>query len=491
MTMIKSKIFFQAIFLVVLPFRPAFAECNNPSRWEQLPGNDTRLLIGFRQKQRSGFGETSVSSSATDNPYPILLKEAELITRGDGKLSKEDTSYISYYERVLNGLWRICRLEAWLPPAAANSKSNKSLIGTTSEYISANSKMAQLTAGHLALFATQYFYDDKGRISRIEVGDFEKPGQRAEVKICRRYDDKDRLLLFLNPHTTNACPSGVPDVRDEWLRYRYGENQGTEVILLDEWHHGNAEGRWSKKFEVFRVGPKPGDIWGAALAKSEKGVTTIYGSNTGKLDDNSANTVVDEFGRWNGSTYFFTRPPVPLEVLENPELIYKYERRRQTYIDGNQIRLFELFKPNEHISHHRYYYVGEMIRNEQLDPDGKVKRVVTVNDYRQPRPGPHPDVDDKLLKDTGLRLIGHQVYHRIYDFDAQGKPTLVAASWNRKVRLSPLKRERMDFAEVVFGTPDGKVRWKSLAEFEKFFGFSSNAAEVFPDEIGRRGEDDD
>lgn len=211
----------------------------------------------------------------------------------------------------------------------------------------------------------------------------------------------------------------------------------------------------------------------------------------GKLDNNAANIIVDSFGHWTGSTYYFTKPPVPLDVLENPELIYKYERRRQTYVDGDLLRLFELFKPNEHVSRHRYYYLRDMLRNEQLDAKGRVTRVITVNDYRQPRPGPHPDVDDKLLTDKGLRISGHQIYHRVYDLDAQGRPTLVAVSWNSKLRLNPLKKTHRDFADVVYGTPDGTVKWKKLEDFEKFFGFSSNAAEVFPDDANRKDSDDD
>jgi hypothetical protein len=203
------------------------------------------------------------------------------------------------------------------------------------------------------------------------------------------------------------------------------------------------------------------------------------------LDDNSANTVLNEFGQRTGATYHFTKPGVPLEVLENPMALYKYERRRQTYVEGQILRMYELFKPNEHISHHRYYYVGEMLRNEQVDANGKVTRVITVNDYRQPRPGPNPAVNDKLLTDKGLRnFFGHQIYHRVYDINANGVPKLVAVSWNRIFRL---KKTHMDFADVEYGTPDGKVRWKNLADFEKHFGFTNNATEVFPD----RNEPDD
>lgn len=296
----------------------------------------------------------------------------------------------------------------------------------------------------------------------------------------------------MNPRTTQSCEHDVPDIRDEWIRYKYGEVNGKEEIIWDEWHHGNAAGSWSKMFETFSTGSGPDDVRGVAKAKSRRGgVTEIYGSNAGKLDDNPANTVLNSFGQRTGSTYYFTKPPVALSVLENPAAIYKYERRRQTYIDGDWFRMYELFKPNEHISHHRYYYVRSMLRDEQVDAKGRVTRVITVNDYRQPRPGPNPAVNDKLLTDKGLRIFGHQIYHRVYDFDAQGRPKLVAVSWNPRLRLNPLKKTHLDFAHPVFGTPDGKVRWNSLAEFEKAFGFSSTAADVFPDRTDSLDDDDD
>jgi hypothetical protein len=66
---------------------------------------------------------------------------------------------------------------------------------------------------------------------------------------------------------------------------------------------------------------------------------------------------------------------------------------------------------------------------------------------------------------------------------------LIAVSWNRAVRLNPLKNTHMIFADMAYGTPDGKIRWKTAAEFEKAFGFSTDAVEVFPDEAdGKESE---
>jgi hypothetical protein len=462
----------------------AHSACNSEKNWFEAPGQEIKVFVGYKQEQKLGFGSLGVSQSPTYYPYPEPLPKEMLDKEGGGKLSDTDTSNISYYEPDGKGNWRVCRTELWWPPdAGSEGASREQHIKITQRYATGNSVLRKLGPQHMALYATLYFYDNKGRLNRLEQGDFRKPEQKASIKICREYDDDDNLTLLLDPRNSQSCQASPPDVRDEWIRYRYGKYEGKQVELLDEWHSGSAASKWSKHFGVFRTDVKPNAVFGSAKANSDKGVTLIYGSNVGKLDNNAANTVLNSFGKMNVAAYFFTQPPTPLEVLEKPELIYKYERRRQTYVDGRHVKLFELLKPDEHRSRHRYYTeIGYVVRHEQFDASGRITRVITVNDWRQPRPGPHADVNDKLLTDKGISIIGHQIYHRVYDFDAQGKPTLVAVSWNRKLR-NPLKKTSVNSADLVFGTPSGKESWKSIDEFAKHFDFSLTAAQVFPDVV--------
>jgi hypothetical protein len=461
----------------------ALASCNNAKNWFEAPGPEIKVFVGYGQEQKPGFGSFGVSQSRTYHPYPEPLPNEMLSKEGSGTLLKDKTSDVSYYEPDGKGAWRVCRAERWWPAGFGDEEVRAVLKPITERYVANIPVLKKLAQQNVALFATLYFYDDKGRLTRLEQGEFQKPGQKAAIKICRKYDDDDNLTLLLDPKNSQSCQASPPDVRDEWIRYRYGKYKGEQVELLDEWHRGSAAGKWSKHFGVFRTGAEPDAVFGSAKAKVDRGVTLIYGSNVGKLDNNAANTVLDSFGKMNVVAYFFTQPPTPLEVLEKPDLIYKYERRRQTYVDGQRVKLFELFKPNEHRSRHRYYSeVGYIVRQEQFDATGRVTRVITVDGWRQPRPGPHPDVDEKLLTDKGIRIAGHQIYHRVYDFDAQGKPTLVAVSWNRKIG-NPLKKKSILSADLVFGTPDGKERWKSMEEFGKHFDFSPTAAQVFPDVV--------
>ncbi len=475
-TNILTRLIYGAAVLSLGIMSPARAACNNQKNWLDAPGADIKALIDYQQEPQNKI------SSETDGAYPIFLPKAMFEKDGMGNL-KSGAGSISYYESDAKGNWRICRTDSWVSDTRLGSNPVKVAAQKISQRYRAGSVILEKLAGSYWLSnSDMYFYDAKGRMDRVSHWYFEDRIDHPADKDCRLYDDKDRVILAVSPKISKVCPKGEPDPRDEWTRYKYGEFKGETVRLLDMTHAGKADGSWTEKFSPFRLGPSPDAPWGNAEADSKNGVTLIFGSNLGKLDDNVANTVVDSYGRWTGSTYTFTKPPVPVSVLDNPDLIYKHDRRRQTYVDGQIVKLYEFFKANEHLSRHRYYMIdGFVLRHEQLDAKGKVTRVITIEDWRQPRPGPKPDVNDKLLSTHHAALLAHQVFHRVYDIDAAGKPVLVALSWNRPIRLGPAKKVPINSADLVYGTPDGKKRW-SEPEFEKAFNTSAHAVHVFPDE---------
>ncbi len=293
--------------------------------------------------------------------------------------------------------------------------------------------------------------------------------------------------MAVSPGVTKICPAGQPDIRDTWRRFEYDKFTGKKIPEITQQHHlGDKDGSWREEWSPFQIGTGPNAPSGHANVNSQKGVYEIYGSSMGKRDDNVANTVLDPFGHWNGSTYTFPLPPVSINVLTDIDALYKLLRRRQTYVEGSVTRLYELFKPNEHLSQHRYYMIGGYVaRHEQLDDKGKVVRLITVEKWRQPRPGSKPAVDDNRLDTHHWPLIAHDVFHRVYDIDASGKPTLKALSWNRKWQIFGKGKTSIDFADLVYGTPDGRERW-TKAEFEKLFNTSSRASHVFPEEKDRK-----
>jgi hypothetical protein len=459
---------------------PAHAACNNSKNWLDAPGTDAEMRIQDGVANRI-IPDGLSTGLGLDDAYPVRIT-MNLLNKSVNNRLVENGGDITYYELDGKGSWRICRKDGWAANANLTNSPQKLIAQRLSQqYRSTASKLKKVTEGYWLSTSTQYFYDAKGRIERVSHWYFEDGISGASDQICQRYDDKDRILLAVDPWITKTCPAGQPDLRDRWLQYKYGEFNGETIPLLVLGHNGQADGSWSEKFDPFRLSPSPDAVWGHAEADSKKGVSFIFGSNLGKLDDNAANTVVDSFGRWTGSTYSFTKPPVPLAVLEKPELIYQYERRRQTYVDGQIVKLFELFKPNQHVPQDRYYMIdGFVLRHEQLNAAGIVTRVITIEDWRQPRPGPTPDVNDKLLSHHEVALMAHKVFHRVYDMDANRRPKLVAVSWDRAIRLNPKKKIPIDMADLVYGTPDGKERWKTEAEFEKKFRTSSHAAHVFP-----------
>jgi hypothetical protein len=473
----KIRSFFAITALSIMPVL-AHASCNSAANWSETPGGETKVFIGYEPKEKNLLnGITDGYQDSTRfglMPSQIEKKSAGTPFFADG------VTPVSYYEDDGTGGWRLCRVEQWWPPDAKDDSTRQVLRTVTPRYMSKNPVLSNLPTGVMAYSAKLIFYDKKGRVQRIMDGRFTHPEQPAVTSVCYFYDDKDRVLLAVSPSVTKTCPSTEPDRRDRWKRYRYADYEGKVIPLLVQAHNPNDDGSWNDDIRKFRTGPTPDGVWGAAKVDSVKGVTVIYGSNVGKKDNDSANTVVNEFGHWNGATYTFTKPPVPETVIEIPEQIYNYERRRETNLDG-AAKLYELFPSKSNISRDRYYMLSSLVvRHEQLDIKGKVVRVITIKDWRQPYPGPHPDVDDKRLSRFNLKAFAHRIYHRVYDFDGQGQAKLVAISWEKGGR----GREKMpiDMVDLAYGTPDGKEKW-TQSEFEKKFNTSANANQVFPDHV--------
>lgn len=443
------------------------------------PSKGIMAYVGDIPEGLEAFGDSPYGQ--THAPYPPPPPR-ELTSPESAKIEMDQTSVKIWYFEPQKGKkeLRVCRVDSWIPRTVAEQSSSFfDEITRSAKGDSLSEKLLQ--RGLSRSYTNTYKYDEKGRIVRIEQAGFRKgPPTISKALHCRRYDDQDRVILWVKPEHTLKCPQGEPSLKDQWREYRFATVDGKDVQLRHRWHFPDEKDQWREEWAPFQIDSTPESVRGHAYVDARRGVKEIFGSTYGKRDDNAANTVLDVFGRWQGSTYYFTKPPVPISVLENPDEIYKHERRRMTRLD-NQYRMFELFKPNEHISKHRIYMLeGYVLRHEQLDAQGKIYRIITVNDWRQPRPGPKPDFDDSRLSSKVPRLLAHQIYHRVYDVDAKGQPTLVAVSWNRAL-LNPLKRTPLSVADLVFGTPDGNPKWKNQDEFDAAFNTGGDARQVFPD----------
>ncbi|WP_139232816.1 hypothetical protein [Duganella sp. CF458] len=442
------------------------------------PTKEMKSLVDYQQNGMVGFGESPYGRSQPG--YPPTVTETTLKLNARRTMGIGESGKVSYFEPAPNGTWRVCRVDLWVPKR--DSEDHRIMSERTLRYSAGNDFLGTLVQQDRNLaYSTVYSYDTKGRIDRIEKANFsERPKTTFKAKHCRRYDERDNVVLWVSPEHTNKCPSGDPSSQDEWRQFKYGQYNGEQVELLSRWHIPKEDGRWKEQWEPFQISPTPGSARGHANVDSQRGVWEIFGSNYGRLDNNAANMVVDEFGHWNGSNYYFPKPPVPMTVLEKPEEIYKLERRRVSRVD-NQIRLVELFKPNEHVSRHRFYTLdGNVLRHEQLNQKGKITRIITINDWRQPRPGSKPDFDDRLLSTSTPRVAGLKIYHRVYDIMANGRASLVAVSWDASNRL-PFQDAPVSVSNLAYGTPDGKIRWRSAEDFNRAFDTSDNASQVYPD----------
>lgn len=343
----------------------AHAGCFNADPYA-LPTSEIRVTIGESAEHLYGFGESPEGRAS--NPFSPS-PSTDLRAQDAQQVSGADSMKVQYYEPSSINTYRICRTDLWLPrhsdvPNAQTLSHSKRLIAHT---LSKRLIESNRTLG----FSTIYAYDSKGRVIRVEEADFRGGSDTVFKPLhCRRYDDKDRVILWVNPSETHACPKGEPSLRDEWREYRYGNRNGADARLRSRWHYPEKDG-WEETWTSFSIDASPDAVRGNAHVDDRRGVWEIFGSTYGKRDDNAANTVVDEFGRWNGSNYYFPNPPVSLSILENPDELYKYLRRRITHVDG-RVRLVELFKPGEHVSQHRFYtLLGLVLRHEQLNQKEK------------------------------------------------------------------------------------------------------------------------
>jgi hypothetical protein len=466
----------------------AGAACNNPKNLLESPNEGVKVFVGYQQ-ELSTFASTlngRQEGQFEDKPYPPPLP-AEMIDKPwQGKLSKE-TNFISYYEPDGKGNWRMCRQEKWGP------RDSDPVEESETQNQGKNPAVRPWLKTHFMGVATVYLYDAKGRISEtfVALSQEKKGTDPTGERQCFRFDAKDRAELYVRATTSNACPKGEPDLRDNWVRYRYIELKDGRVT--DRWvesHSGQPDKTWKKRitFHIL-IDPNNKDEdkrfqGGSAEADSDNGVTQILAAyHIGEKDESDSYRYKLSDGSEGGSSYYFTRPPVPMAILDNPDKIYDYDRRRETAVT-NVIYLLEFFQAGRHRTRDRIYVgAGRTVRHEQYDEAGKLKRAINLGKFSR------KDMDmgfyDENLLGAGisLKLTGHELYYRVWDYDDKGKPKLVALGWNDKFR--PGMREAVDFAEIIYGTPDGKQKWKTEEEFFKAFDFDPNAIRAYQGTKGK------
>jgi hypothetical protein len=473
--------------MLVLGSGTASAACNNPRNWMESPASGVKVLVGYEQNLQTFASDTmdGLTSSAFAPPLPVTMLEQH----GKGKLSATDGGTVSYYEPDGHGNWRICRMETWGPKRESTPawfiKANKANQ-------SGNPVTAALLNTYEMALSEAFLYDDKGRIVQRFLKSLKEDGASAGDYQCFRYDDKNRIVLYVRATTTHTCPTGEPDLQDFWRRFRFGESaDGKSVSWWQEEHYGKDGGSWSKHVSFF-AGPNVEHMssiryddltfsGGNAEVDYIKGVTKIIGgANIGTKDKSAGPTFLHSSGNVKPIEYYFPKPPVPMKVLTDLEELYHYDRRREGVATAG-VLLVEYFRANEHQLRDRFYTgAGRVLRQEQFDEQGRLKRAINLGLQNLAKGIGTYYKEDLSSGHISVLLKTNRLIYRVWDYDAAGKATLVAIGWDRKLG-SALTDGPVDTAPIVYGTPDGKVRWKTKEEFFKAFDFDPTAARAYPE----------
>lgn len=471
----------------------SLAACHPSSDWLIQPGNETRVVL----TEDHLWPLVPNGSSDPTLVFPKTVSDTELAALSTVRAPWPKRVFATYFEPTGKNTWRSCREELWWIASQLN-KSDRPAYELIRKALKPHKELLSLSETHTLWTIKLIHYDESGRLEKINGGSTFGDGPSRDT-YCRRYDSANRITMAVKPGA-GKCPSGQPLAEDQFEIYKYRPNSTDTSDKSESYRQWpNKEDTWNGEGRVI-LDNDPNAIVDFK-AKFAQGIFQMVGrpeARLGSKDDNPSNTVADYVKNrgpersWAGSTYVFTQPGVPFNVLDNRDELYKYERRRVTNIVADSTRLYELFKPNEHLSRDRYYFGGgTMLRHEQYDEQGRIKRIITYRNYRQPMPGPNPTFNDDLLPPdpTSLRLLGRDIYHRVYDIDEQGKAKLVAMSWSDKHRLSPFsKPKHIDFTYVIYGTPAGVEAWKNREEFDKAFNTDKLAKALFPDAARREAE---
>lgn len=469
----------------------AQAACNNPTNWLESPKDGVKVLIGYEQDLGGHFASQPANGLDTPAFAPPLPQDIQA-NDAQGTLPKdEDKGVVSYYEPDGKDGWRICRKEDWFRRSESTRPAS---IARTEKNQSRNVSLAPVLRSHVMGAARVYLYDSKGRIQETFAAAVYEPEKSERVttdeRQCFRFNDQNLLQLYVSATATNACPSGDPDSRDTWRRFRYGafkndRGQTENGSLWIQWHQGNGDGRWSESI-VFRNSPKPGPErhGGNASVDSSKGVTQILGGfNIGLRDRSDGPALKYTDGSSKPIEYYFTKPPVPVSMLDDIEQLYRHDRRRETQVLSG-IKLIEFYPAGAHQPLDRFYMAaGRTLRQEQYDDSGKLKRVINLGFVGlNKKDGGFYDED--LRGKVGLKLKGNKLLYRVWEYDAAGKAGLIAIGWDTKFG-SAAREEPLDLAQLAFGSPDGTVGWKREDEFFKTFDFDPIASRAYPDPVAK------
>lgn len=190
------------------------------------------------------------------------------------------------------------------------------------------------------------------------------------------------------------------------------------------------------------------------------------------LDMSDENSVSSETGDFKPARYSFPNATVPRSTLTHLTGIYRYERRRDVPIvsSGGDWIIAEYFKANSHIPTSRFRLLGRQVqRQEQLDAKGRLTKVILVGW------APRQSAEDQEQTPDGAALGEHPAWIRVLKVRPDGKQALIALAWRARGSTVPASSQEPDENDLIFGLPDGTVRWRSMTAFARSQGVDLRA----------------
>lgn len=475
---------------------------------------------------------------------PITVSEARLLP--DGRVSPPRVSPpvgeiqagkfdhwggdVVFMENDGHGGRRVCRVESWKSrmfdavvrdsrgggpvPRVDSSGEIRTVTYTSTPGQERNAILAKVLPYYYLDSAMAYYYDDRGHL--IEVGRYASPEMRLTSKGNSAQDVTRRVLycftyrddkLELAAEFAKSGPGTPAGFACDQLR-RAG-------VSYDSYRY-NADGTLSAQLRHYRVNAQDGNgpplqfrtanqagsgtKWLRGLGKGERASVAFRFSAANTLthlqttDPNvfkgDAQALYADRAQDDGvvTRYSFPVHPVPLSLVGNDFAgLDRYPRiRSYRHRDGSQIS--ELFDAGARTPRQRQWRGVDLSRQEMYGADGKLTRVIQFD--RQGGEGDGRDtlkayVEPGVLKVTPA-TIGPSSY-RVYDYNAQGKESLVFVCWEYDVRdgrpsehfpwWTPDPQPRYDRHVRRFGkghyahecgTPDGTMLVKGYYRIKKY-----------------------
>ncbi|WP_143751977.1 hypothetical protein [Burkholderia sp. SRS-W-2-2016] len=180
-------------------------------------------------------------------------------------------------------------------------------------------------------------------------------------------------------------------------------------------------------------------------------------------DMNAANSIKAEAGGFKPARYSFPDATVPRSVLHNLTRVYAYDRRRDVPIvsSAGDWVIAEYYLAGSHIPRSRFRLLGDQVqRQEELDRTGRTTKIIAIG--WAPRTAPDDDAVDTS------ELGEHPAWIRVFSVSPSRRKTLVAIAWRTKRFATASAADRApDDRDLVFGLPDGEVRWQTKNAFLK------------------------